>query len=316
MFTLSSKDVSLLAAVAEMRITSSLHLAFLTDRNREGMVKRLGELRVKGWVDMKPRQLTRSRGRPEFLFSPTDQGIELLVKRGLLPCPGPGQPTAAATAPSSPDHCLLLNWVLVQVRCLPRKAPCLKTSCLSSEMAPAPHQDGSLVSLREQVHMPPSGKLEGFEPDLVFCIHHTELAKSLLFFVEVDMGTEERTSARAGDNSILAKVRRYQAYFEQNGYKRYEAIWKAKFRGFRLLVIANTSRRLVEVCRLIADDQVGPSGFIWSTDSSSLLDKGIQEKIWVRGGRDDRERESILGSQWGWIHAELAGHPPGTRHAD
>jgi len=312
MFAFNSKDVSLMAAVAEMRIATSSHLAFLTDHNREALVKRLNKLCAQGWIDMKPRQLTRSRGRPELLFSVTDQGLELLAEKGILPRPGSGQPVATATPPSSPDHCLLVNWALVHVRCLPRKAPFLKTSCLSSDMVPAPHQDGSLVSLRDQVHMP-SGKIEGFVPDLVFCIHHAELAKSLLFFAEVDMGTEERTSARADDNSILAKVRRYQAYFEQNGYKRYEAIWNTTFRGFRLLLIANTNRRLIEVCRLIADDQVGPSDFIWSTDSSSLLDKGIHEKIWVRGGREDRERESILGSQWGRFQTGLAGQLPGSR---
>jgi hypothetical protein len=124
-----------------------------------------------------------------------------------------------------------------------------------------------------------------------------EFAMSLLFFAEVDVGTEERTSSLAHDNSILAKVRRYQANFERNGYRRYEAIWKVAFLGFRLLMVANTSRRLVEVCMLIADEQVGPSDFMWSTDCPSLLDEGIHEKIWVRGGRDDRERQSILGSQ-------------------
>jgi hypothetical protein len=51
-----------------------------------------------------------------------------------------------------------------------------------------------------------------------------EFAMSLLFFAEVDMGTEERTSSLARDNSILANVRRYQAHFERNGYLRYEAI--------------------------------------------------------------------------------------------
>ena len=72
-----------------------------------------------------------------------------------------------------------------------------------------------------------------FIPDGVFTITNAELKKSLLFFLEVDMGTETVASPKRDLKDIRQKIVNYQALFRTGQYKRYEKILKADVNGFR-----------------------------------------------------------------------------------
>jgi hypothetical protein len=130
-------------------------------------------------------------------------------------------------------------------------------------------------------------------PDGVFFIESIEQRKTLLFFVEVDMSTETVSSAKGNTNDFSCKIRNYRSYFETKGYKRYKNWRRTEFKGFRVLVVTNTQSRMESLCRLVEGSP--PSDFIWLTHESLLLEQGISDKIWVRGGRQGSPLSSILG---------------------
>ena len=76
-----------------------------------------------------------------------------------------------------------------------------------------------------------------FVPDGVLAVTHTELGRTLLFFLEADRGTEPCNSARGDRSSVRQKITNYQEYFAIQQYKRYEKIMKCELRGFRLLIL-------------------------------------------------------------------------------
>ena len=127
----------------------------------------------------------------------------------------------------------------------------------------------------------------------MFFIESIQQKNSLLFFVEVDMGTEAISSSKNPSRAFRQKILNYQDYFHSKGYKQYEDYWKREFSGFRLLIITNNQAHLNGLCRLVIETP--PSDFIWLTDEDSLHSHGISDKIWIRGGRTDSPLESILG---------------------
>jgi hypothetical protein len=144
---------------------------------------------------------------------------------------------------------------------------------------------------------PANNRLKNFEqliPDGVFSITHREIGgKTLLFFLEVDMGTETIASMDRVSKDIRRKVSNYQELFRSGTYKRYESVLKSKLNGFRLLFLANSEARLISLCRLARE--MPPSDFIWLTDQGRMFSHGLAAKIWTRGGRNENPPQSILG---------------------
>jgi hypothetical protein len=132
-------------------------------------------------------------------------------------------------------------------------------------------------------------------PDGVFVITDEEPEKSLLFFLEVDMGTETLQSTKQTAGDVRQKIINYQNLFRENHYKRYEKIFNAHFSGFRLLFLVNTLVRMKALSDLV--QQMPPSDFIWVTDQEQMFSNGLSAEIWTRGGRTDRKTESILGTK-------------------
>jgi len=134
-----------------------------------------------------------------------------------------------------------------------------------------------------------------FTPDCVMALTHKGIHKTLLFFLEVDMGTETLASPKRTKVDVRQKVVNYQTYLRFKRYRRYEHLWNCSLNGFRLLFLAYGPGRLASLCRLVRD--MPPSDFIWLTDRRLLLSKGVWADIWSRGGRHDVPPQSILGSQ-------------------
>jgi hypothetical protein len=138
------------------------------------------------------------------------------------------------------------------------------------------------------------GKPIPFIPDGVFSITNKEAEKkSLLFFLEVDMGTETIASPSRGPKDLRQKIIRYQDLFTSASYKGYEGVFDSKFNGFRLLFLANSAARLNSLCRLV--QEMPPSDFIWLGDQEKMFSQGLSAKIWARGGRIKDPAQSILG---------------------
>jgi hypothetical protein len=136
-----------------------------------------------------------------------------------------------------------------------------------------------------------------FIPDGVFSITNNEgeTKKTLLFFLEIDMGTETIASMDRNFKDVRQKIINYQALYHSGRYKRYERVFDAKLNGFRLLFLANTPVRLIALCHLAK--AIPPSDFVWLTDQERMFSRGVSADIWARGGRHDEPLQSILGSK-------------------
>ena len=129
-------------------------------------------------------------------------------------------------------------------------------------------------------------------PDGVFTIHDKESEKSLLFFLEVDMGTETLAKTDRTPGDVRQKILNYQTLFHSKHYKRYEEIFNTEFKGFRLLFLTHLHVTMKAICGLI--QEMLPSKFIWVTDRDRMFSHGVSAEIWARSGWYDKPPESIL----------------------
>ena len=237
----------------------------------------------------------RGRGRPEELILLTDEGTEFLRDEGILSestLPNVGSTVDLFRV----DHDLLVNWFRIHLIQIEKVIPQISIHYLGPNFHRFSSKCGDGPFLREHVPVENTpDKTSEFIPDGVFSITYkdTETKKSLLFFLEVDMGTETIASTDPNPKDIRHKILNYQSLFRTGRYKRYEKILDSKFNGFRLLFLANTLARVSALCRLA--EEMPPSDFVWLTDQKRMFSYGVSAEIWVRGGRNVDSLHSILG---------------------
>jgi hypothetical protein len=147
-----------------------------------------------------------------------------------------------------------LNWSRIHLRHIPQKLPDLKVDFISSSSPFLPLRNNGQVLMSEYFEI--EGIKINFVPDGVFYIKSENQNKSLLFFLEVDMGTESLSSRSMKSNNISSKIKNYRAYFQSERYKRYQKKWNTLFNGFRLLFLTNTAERRALKSFIIACLQV------------------------------------------------------------
>jgi hypothetical protein len=86
-------------------------------------------------------------------------------------------------------------------------------------------------------------------PDAAFLIG--KAGKKLLYFLEVDLGTESLTGT---DYAFQDKISAYGEYFDTGRY-RVDFENDGEFRGFRVAVIVDSERRLANILNLAKDAQ-------------------------------------------------------------
>jgi hypothetical protein len=166
-------------------------------------------------------------------------------------------------------------------------------SPLSPFLARSP--DGMpLVHERIQVDQAP-GRCIDFAPDGVVAITHAEAGKTLLFYLEVDMGTETLVSQCRQGQDVRQKLLNYQLLYRSQACRRYEQVVGGPLRGFRLLVLAESASRMTAICRLIRD--MGAPDFVLVTDRHRMESLGVWAEIWAPGGLTEGPAVSILGSR-------------------
>ena len=294
-FRLNDQDHKVLSALAEYRVLSVRHIALILQRNAQALRRRFRALEKHGLVAGASRGFGEGRGRPERLFSLRDAGIDALKESGVLDPDVPRDRVVAAPIRCL-DHHLLVNDFRVQLEQMRRLLPEMTVRFLSptSPFVKRLADDQPLVHERIRPDDGLGDWIE-FTPDGVFAITHTELGKTLLFFIEVDMGTETLASPKRSRQDVRQKIVNYQTYFRLQRYKRYEAVWGCQLRGFRVLVVAHAASRLTALSRLVRD--MPPSDFVWLADREGLLSRGVYGAIWCRGGRNNERPQSILGKR-------------------
>ena len=292
-FNINKNDLALLASIAEYEVLTVGQLSALSQRSRQVVRRRLRVLESEGIIVSKERGYGRSRGRPESLIFLTEDGTMLLKDKGMLAnnvaC------TMNMTAGSIfVSHELLINWFRIHLVQMERLIPQLSVNYLRPGLQPSGTASGDRPPLLERVRAKNSHKeVIEFMPDGVFSITNEEISKTLLFFLEVDRGTEIIASMDRGPKDIRQKILNFQALFQCSHYKRYELIFNSKLNGFRLLFLTNTASRLTALSRLVRE--MSPSDFIWLTDQESMFTHGVAAEIWTKGGRYDDPPQSILG---------------------
>lgn len=287
------KQQELLQLIAEHRILLTRQLARLHDRNIRTSRRDVAGLEEKGLVQTSLH--ARGTGHPEKLLSLTEAAVEELRDQGIL---APDLPADCVTARTIRciDHQLLLNGFRIHLADLERHQPQFSVRFLSSTSPFLPRDpSGRQLTYQPVDNAGNRSSAAGFLPDAVFSITHATQHKTILFFLEVDMGTEPlQSSARTG-RDIRGKILNYQSCFRDGTYKRYEAVFGATLRGFRLLFFAHSQSRFQSLCRQVRE--MPPTGFIWLTDQNHISSLGLSAPIWAPGGKLDVSPTSILGNE-------------------
>ena len=293
-FLLNKNDVALLASIAESRILTPTQIAAIQQKRKQVVRRRLRALEKAGFVRSIDGALGRSRGRPEKQVSLTETGADLL--RSKFP-DLKDLPIDKLTADKlrCVDHQLLINWFRIHLRHVEQILPQLSVRFSSSISPFMLTGQSSDPALSEQDMRQGHKEVKEFAPDGILSITHQDKGKTLLFFLEVDMGTESVASIGRGPRDLRQKVLNYQQCFRENRYKPYEKIWDCTLEGFRLLFLTTTEARLASICSLI--QSMPPADFIWVTTMGRMFSHGLSGRIWVRGGRRNAPEESILGPE-------------------
>ncbi len=268
--------------MAEYRILTTSQLTLLIFPSQQMARKKVRELRAVGLLTMAERPSDSSAGRPESLVCLTSLGLKVLKGSGEIDAGTAGDQITNLDFRSL-GHQLLVNWVWIHLAQLVRQRSYLKVDFLSS----------SIDRGRCEISLPDSRIATSIIPDGIFSITDTKQGKSLLFFLEVDMGTETLSSSDTKTTDIRKKILSYQQVFRSGSYKQFEEILPALFRGFRTLFVANTEARSLQLCRLVRS--VPATDFIWLADHNSLFKSGISARIWTKGGDTKSGLYSILG---------------------
>lgn len=228
----------------DYRVLTTAQLALLLGLSEQMTRRQLRLLRAKNIIRELPRK-SLGRGRPKSAF--TSQGDEF--KPHLL------------------EHQLALNWCRIHFSVCPQKS----TQFLAH----------TSTNLRLEVPTSPTNNVsQTFIPDGTLTI--TKNKKTLLFFLEMDMGTEALRASKAGVTDFLDKLDVYRVLFGSNGYKQFEARFKCAFKGFRLLIVANSQSRFEGLCQLVQSETF--CDFVWLTELEALRNQGIENSIWAKGG--------------------------------
>jgi len=289
----NTKDRRILSLIAEHGILTVTQIAALTRRSRQVVRRRMRFFISEGLIMTRMRGYGRGPGRPEDIIFFTEKGVMFCRNEGIIS----DQVTCITekTIEALPiNHCLLVNWFHIHSLEIERAISKLSVHYLSSNLTSLERNEHNESIPNLHIRMEnEAGETFQFIPDAVFSIRNEKIEKELLFFLEVDMGTEPISSRLPNSNDIRQKILNYQALFRSGHYKTFEEIFEAKFNGFRLLFLVNSAARLASLSRLV--QEMPPSDFIWLTNQEKMFSDGLSAEIWVRGGKTDSPQQSIIG---------------------
>lgn len=287
-------DREFLALLRKHAMLSIGQIAILQGRSKQVLRRRTQVLREAGLIQSVMSGLGHRRGRPESLLMLSAQGAAVLNERepegNCGADPRPPAPNARCL-----EHQLLINWFHIHLVHLERSLP-----RLAIRFFPAFHHP-----IQATGEVPVAGRDQGARhggadehaqsvPDGVFTITDSQCGKTLLFFLEADLGTETLASRKRGPGDVRQKILNYRAEFRAGGYKRYGGTNASSLNGFRVLFVTQSATRFAALCRLVA--ATSPSDFVWVTEERRMFAQGLTGRIWARGGHGDVELQSILGN--------------------
>jgi len=289
MIKITSKEKDLLMIIADYQLLLIDQIVLITGLGKREVQRKINNLYKKDLIKFVSRKPNGQRGRTEFVSTLNENGVKRLQNENIIDEDTPID-TFIFNKTHNIEHQMLLNWFRIHLNFISKKLPDLTTDFLSSTNPFFTEQYGKPFVAEKN----DSGKFQfEFIPDGVFYIQSTNQNKSLLFFLEVDMGTESLSSSSLKSNNISTKIKNYKDYYQSEKYKKYETKWNTKFKGFRLLFLTNSSNRKNKISDLVSSNKT--NGFIWVAHQYDMFEKGLGGKFWARGGNLFTSQESILG---------------------
>ena len=283
---LNQRDINILRCIAEHRVITIAQVAVLLGRNEGSLANRSRMLEKSGLIASMPNLAGTRQGRPQKVLLLAGEGVAALRRAGEVIGAKAARRLASKRVPDL-SHQLLVNGFHVAAHEMAAQIGSLSYQFIlpDSPLAAARPIDWRLHGGEVNGK---AGDARTFIPDGVLCLTHEQLRKSLLFFLELDTGSESVAQ-------VTEKVVGYQAYFRSEQYRRYQDVFGQSFRGFRLLLLAASETRLASLCSMI--QQMPATGFVWLAFTDHVNEAGLGGKVWRRGGLTDPPHESILGSQ-------------------
>lgn len=250
----------LLQALCQHRCLTTTQCIEIGLGNSQMVRRYLRQLESDRLINVSPWQLGADIGRPENMAVPTQTALDAT---GIGSSPIKKRALA---------HEYNLNWCRIRF------------SRLDSETV------GLQFSERADLSFALPGKK--VIPDMTFTLTSQTLRKRLLFFVEMDMGTESLASPKKKSGDLREKLESYRQLRLSDAY---QSIWEGTpaTRGFRVLLVLASKPRFLQALRLC--QQMRPCPFVWCAGFETLNSQGAGSRIWHRGG-DASLTHSILGS--------------------
>ncbi len=292
---IDSKDLKLAYLIAEYRLLTVKQIAVLEGAHVRTVRRRMAKLFCMDYAIERKRVVRGQSGRPEFIYSLSQKGVQCLHEKGALE-EEHSYEKIGWKSPVSIEHQLSVNWIQIAAQILQRNSA-ISIEFLSQTSPFLPPTQNGKPFIYDQVPVDGMGDMKAsFIPDAVMAITNSGLGKTYLFFLEVDRSTEPLASENGNSRSIHHKFYRYQLYFHSQGYKRYERFFKAPLNGFVLLVVCNSDRRLKQIHNLA--QQIPDDSFVWLTTEQRILNRGLGASIWVQDDGSLADRVSVLGRQF------------------
>jgi len=211
---LTRADHVILSLISEYRILTVKQLSALTARSFQVLRRRLRFLKEKNFVRFKERGFSNRPGRREDIITLAEAGFQLL-KNEKSASANINWCSDKISDPVCIDHDLLRNWFFAHLIQIERENPQFEIKILincfnilnGKKNIGYPHQERCLRANDAQNNLI-------MIPDGAFTI--TNNAKSLLFFLEVDMGTEPRVTPMRTSGDIRHKIICYQMIFREH----------------------------------------------------------------------------------------------------
>jgi hypothetical protein len=285
-----SNDILFLKHLAEYRVLTVNQIAAVYNITTRAARKKVKTLFSETLISVMPINFGQGKGRPENLITISSAGINALFASKTLDEKVSSERLLFKDYQRI-EHELLVNWVRIHLMHLEKHLPALSIDFISpaTPFLMLRHDGSPLISDTATI----DGRIRNFVPDGVFSIANIDQQKRLLFFLEVDMGTESVIRSNGKSDTISQKVMNYSSYYASDGYKRYQKKWGCELKGFRVLFVTKTSQRKETISRFLRESRT--NGFVWVTDQTQMFQRGLGATIWARGGHSETSLHSIIG---------------------
>lgn len=285
-------DLNMLLSIQEFSLLSIKQIEQTNRTSQQMARRRIRYLEKHGLVETTSRGFGKSMGRPEKVVFLSFEGLKYLQHSGMVD-KNVSMEKRSAINSRVVEHQLMLNWIRLCLMQMGHGNGDLSMDFLS----PAIHSESYKIGIENKR----IGAL--LIPDGIFSITHNEQNKSLLFFLEVDRGTETLVSKNPLVKDIRNKIVGYQEIFSAKRYKDFERSFGHDFKGFRSLFVSTSEKRFEQLNRLIRG--IPQTDFVWNTTIETVRQHGIFDQIWVRGGNVEGQLSSILGPSMHFQSPEL-----------